>query len=151
MDQKREHTERTTAVIVGEMRVIAVYQPVWNYSGAPVELYRREVVHQMTMCPRKTTLVKGGDHNSQFVHTQKAYLSVNEPALRGILQRYDLEGKFLETIKDIHETTAYHVREKDDENDRGVALGAGAPQSGTPVLFNVYLLAGMRIEGELEW
>ena len=25
MDQKREHTERTTAVTVGEMRVVAVY------------------------------------------------------------------------------------------------------------------------------
>ena len=28
MDQKREHMERTTAVTVGEMRVIAVYQAV---------------------------------------------------------------------------------------------------------------------------
>ena len=33
--------------------------------GAPVELYRREVEHQMAMCMSKTTLVKGGDHNSQ--------------------------------------------------------------------------------------
>ena len=30
MDQKREHKERTTAVTVGEMRVTAVHQPVWN-------------------------------------------------------------------------------------------------------------------------
>ena len=65
MDQKREHTEQTTAVTLGEMRVIVVYQPVWNDGGAPVELYRREVEHQMTMFLRKTTLVKGGDHNSQ--------------------------------------------------------------------------------------
>ena len=65
MDQKNEHTERTTAVTLGEMRVIAVYQPVCNDGGAPVELYRREVEHKMTMCPRKTTLIKGRDHNSQ--------------------------------------------------------------------------------------
>ena len=30
MDQKREHTERITAVTVGEMRVTAVHQPMWN-------------------------------------------------------------------------------------------------------------------------
>ena len=65
MDQKREHTERTTAVTVDEMRVIAVYQPVCNDSGVPVELYRRKVEHQMTMCPRKTTLGKDTHHNSQ--------------------------------------------------------------------------------------
>ena len=40
MDQKKEHKELTTAVTVVEMRVIAVYQPVWNDGGAPVELYR---------------------------------------------------------------------------------------------------------------
>ena len=30
MDQKREHKEQTTAVTMGEIRVTAVYQPVWN-------------------------------------------------------------------------------------------------------------------------
>ena len=30
IDQKWEHTERTTAVTVVEMRVTALYQPVWN-------------------------------------------------------------------------------------------------------------------------
>ena len=57
VDQKIEHTERATTVTAREMRVIAVYQQV--------ELYRWEVEHKMTMYPRKTILVKGGDHNSQ--------------------------------------------------------------------------------------
>ena len=65
MDRKREHMERTTAVTMGEMRMIAVYQPVWYDGRAPVELYRREMERKMTMCLWKTTLVKGGDHDSQ--------------------------------------------------------------------------------------
>ena len=46
MDQKREHTERTTAVTVRATTNV-------ERGGAPVGLHRREVEHQMPMCPKE--------------------------------------------------------------------------------------------------
>ena len=86
------------------------------------------------------------DLEARFLDLQKAYPRFNKPALLGILQRYGFEGKFLETIQDLHDTTAYHIRGKDGENEEWY------PERGlrercltSPVLFNVYHDAVMRI------
>ena len=54
---------------------------------------------------------KRKDLEARLLDFKKAYPSVNKPALWGILQRYGLEGKFHETIQDLTETTAYHIRD----------------------------------------
>ena len=86
------------------------------------------------------------DPEARLLDLQKAHPRVNKPTLWGILQWYGLKGKLFETIQDLHETTAYHVRGKDGESDewhpeRG--LRQGCPTSS--VLFNVYHQAVVRI------
>ena len=62
--ERRRHTERTTSVIIGNMRLVAVYQPVWSNGREAVEQYRTEVESQIASSPANEVLVVGGDHNA---------------------------------------------------------------------------------------
>ena len=85
------------------------------------------------------------DPAARLMDLRKAYPRVNKPALWGILKAYGMKGDILNVIIDLHETTAYSVRGKEQNSDfwhpeRG--LREGCPSS--PVLFNVYHQAVMR-------
>jgi len=41
---------------------------------------------------------------------KKAYLRVNRPAKWQLLGRYGLEGRFVDTLKGLHESTSYRVK-----------------------------------------
>ena len=61
-----------------------------------------------------------------------------------LLQRHGLEGKFLETVRDLHETTTYHVREKDGVRS-DTRSGACRKDSRYPHFFNMHHQTVMRI------
>ena len=87
-----------------------------------------------------------GDPEARLLDLRKAYPRVNKPALWGILARYGLRGKFMDTVMDLHETTQYKVRGREGNSsawrpERG--LREGCPTS--PVLFNIYHQAVMRV------
>ena len=87
-----------------------------------------------------------GDPEARLLDLRKAYPRVNKPALWGILSRYGLRGKLMDTLMDLHETTKYKVRGREGDSsiwrpERG--LREGCPTS--PVLFNIYHQAVMRI------
>ena len=48
-----------------------------------------------------------GDPETRPLDLIKAYQRVNKPALWGILTRYGLRGKLMDTLMDLHETTQY--------------------------------------------
>jgi hypothetical protein len=50
--QKMAFTERTATVVIGDVRLVAVYQPVWD-GGERVEIYREEVERQVALSPEK--------------------------------------------------------------------------------------------------
>ena len=55
--------ERVAAVVVGGVRMVAMYQPVWMTDEQSMERCRRDVESQIGMC-RKERLVIGGDWNA---------------------------------------------------------------------------------------
>ena len=82
----------------------------------------------------------------RLLDLKKAYPRVSKPALWGILERYGLDGNFLESIKTLHECTEYKIRGKMAYSepwvpDRG--LREGCPSS--PILFNIYHQVVMRV------
>ena len=86
-----------------------------------------------------------GDPVARLLDLRKAYPRVSKPALWMILSKYGLSGTFLDTLKDLHETTAYMVRGREGDSsswypERG--LREGCPTS--PTLFNIYHQAVMR-------
>ena len=71
---------------------------------------------------------------------------LDKPALWGILTRYSLRGKFMDTLMDLHETTQYKVRGREGDSstwrpERG--LREGCPTS--PVLSIIYHKAVMQV------
>ena len=82
---------------------------------------------------------------ARLLDLRKAYPRVNRPALWGVLERYGMNGKCLETLIDLHECTEYKVRGKEGMSGawmpvRGLREGC----STTPILFNVFHQAVMR-------
>ena len=55
--------ERVTAVSVGGVRLVAVYQPVWMTDEVGLERCRRDLESQLSMC-RNERLLIGGDWNA---------------------------------------------------------------------------------------
>lgn len=64
--QKKWFEERVTSVTVGEFRLVAVYQPVWQQRANCVEEYRHQVENQVSTCGKDEVLVIGGDHNAHI-------------------------------------------------------------------------------------
>ena len=55
--------KRVTAVAVGGVRLVAVYQPVWMTDEVGLERCRRDLESQLSMC-RNERLLIGGDSNA---------------------------------------------------------------------------------------
>ena len=86
------------------------------------------------------------DSEARLLDLRKAHPRVNKPAPWGILTRYGLRGKLMDTLIDLHETTQYKVRGREGDSsiwrpERG--LREGCPTS--PVLFTTYHQAVMHI------
>ena len=89
------------------------------------------------------------DPEARMLDLRKAYPRVSKPALWGLLKRYGLWGSFLDTVVDLHETTEYKVRGR-EENSKAWVPERGLKEccSTSPVLFNIFLQAVMRIAEE---
>ena len=82
---------------------------------------------------------------ARLLDLRKAYPRVNRPAMWQLLERYGLEGRFLETLKGLHESTSYRVKGKEGVSEewrpaRGMREGCAT----SPVMFNIYHQAVMR-------
>ena len=58
--------ERVTSVTVAHLRLVARYQPLWQYGEETMEIYRRELEEQVTTSTHQQWLIIGGDHNSHM-------------------------------------------------------------------------------------
>ena len=67
--QNKWFEERVTAITVGEYRLVAVYQPVWQQGATSVEEYRHQVQNQVSVSGREEVMVIGGDHNAHVSRT----------------------------------------------------------------------------------
>ena len=82
---------------------------------------------------------------ARLLDLRKAYPRVNKPALWGLLERYGMKGRCLESLYDLHECTEYKVRGKEGVSDTWMpARGLREGCSTSPILFNVYHQAVMR-------
>ena len=87
----------------------------------------------------------GGDPMARLLDLKKAYPRVSKPALWGILERYGLEGNFLRTLQDLHESTTYVVKGRGEDSsgwqlERGLREGCAT----SPTPFNIYHQVVMR-------
>ena len=83
---------------------------------------------------------------ARLLDLKKAYPRVNKPALWKILEKYGLNGNFLRSLQDLHETTEYKIRGKEGFSEEWVperGLREGCPSS--PPLFNIFHQAVMRL------
>ena len=64
--QRRRYSERSTTVKIGNMKIMAVYQPLWSNGREGVERYREEIEEELAGSSREEVLILSGDHNSQI-------------------------------------------------------------------------------------
>ena len=64
--QRRRFSERSTTVKIGNMKIMAVYQPLWSNGREGVERYREEIEEELAGSSREEVLIIGGDHNAQI-------------------------------------------------------------------------------------
>ena len=64
--QRRRYSERSTTVKIGNMKIMAVYQPLWSNGREGVERYREEIEEELAGSSREEVLIIGGDHNAQI-------------------------------------------------------------------------------------
>ena len=64
--QRRRYLERSTTVKIGNMKIMAVYQPLWSNGREGVERYREEIEEELAGSSREEVLILGGDHNAQI-------------------------------------------------------------------------------------
>ena len=64
--QKKCWGERVTSVTVAHLRLVAVYQPLWQYGEETMEIYRKELEEQVTTSTHQQWLIIGGDYNSHM-------------------------------------------------------------------------------------
>ena len=86
---------------------------------------------------------------ARLLDLEKAYPRVSKPGLWMLLERYGLNGKCLESICDLHETTEYRVKGREGMSTAWLpARGLREGCSTSPILFNIYHQAVMRQAGE---
>jgi hypothetical protein len=61
---EKELEERSTTILMRGMRLIAVYQPLWNHGREALEEYRHGIENQIAFSNSKEILIIGGDHNA---------------------------------------------------------------------------------------
>jgi len=61
--QKKWFEERVTAVVLGGLRLVSVYQPIWGGDAEEFERYRRDVEGQIAMGTGECLII-GGDFNA---------------------------------------------------------------------------------------
>ena len=97
-------------------------------------------------CMRRVNDV--GEHEwpvARLLDLRKAYPRVSKPALWGLLGKYGMNGRCLESLIDLHECTVYKVRGKEGMSETWMpARGLREGCSTSPILFNVYHQAVMR-------
>ena len=69
-NQPMEFKPRATYIQIGNLALIAVYQPVSTHGIEAIEEYRNDLEDLLARCPREKLLVIGGDHNSQIGRTE---------------------------------------------------------------------------------
>ena len=57
---------RVTSVTVAHFRLVAGYQPLWQYGEGTMEIYRRELEEQVTTSINQEWIKIGWDHNSHM-------------------------------------------------------------------------------------
>ena len=83
---------------------------------------------------------------ARLLDLRKAYPRVNKYAMWKILERYGLGENCLRTIRTLHETTIYKVKNREGESEAWTTergLREGCPSS--PILFNIYHQVSMRL------
>ena len=88
---------------------------------------------------------EGDQPEARLLDLRKAYPRVNRPAMWLLLERYGLRGRFLETLRGLHESTKYRVKGREGVSEewapaRGLREGCAT----SPVMFNIYHQAVMR-------
>ena len=102
---------------------------------------------------RENVGMNGANENdrpvARLLDLEKAYPRVSKPALWMLLERYGMNGRCLETVMDLHETTEYRVKGKDGLSEAWTpARGLREGCSTSPILFNIFHQAVLRQAGE---
>ena len=92
--QRRSYSERTTTVVIGKLRCIAVYQPLWSEGREGIERYRENLEAEIVRCEGGEMLVVGGDHNAQVGGGEE---------VEGVRGRYGLRDNTNEAGEDLVE------------------------------------------------
>ena len=71
--QRKSFGKRTVSVEIDVIKLIAVYQSLWDNGALGIDTYRKELEDELARTPKAKTLVIGGDHNAQVGrHSQRA-------------------------------------------------------------------------------
>ena len=60
----KECGDRVVSVRIGDLVLVAVYQPLWKYGNMQIEQYRQELEEKLQRTRRDDVIIIGGDHNS---------------------------------------------------------------------------------------
>ena len=60
----KEWGDRVVSVRIGDLVLMAAYQPLWKYGNMQIEQYRQELEEKLQRTRRDDIIIIGGDHNS---------------------------------------------------------------------------------------
>jgi len=60
----KEWGDRVVSVRIGDLVLMAAYQPLWKYGTIQIERYRQELEEKLQRTRRDDIIIIGGDHNS---------------------------------------------------------------------------------------
>ena len=119
-------------------------------STADVVQVMGRLQEDVTDCRRRVAAageewVEDEQPEARLLDLRKAYPRVNRPAMWRLLERYGLVGRFLETLRGLHESTSYRVKGREGMSEewrpeRGLREGCAT----SPIMFNIYHQAVMR-------